>query len=496
MAIQLLRLQGDGVELIYNPKEVDLAVGDTLLIRERGSNRGLIVQVVELRTANYPALFQELLRLMIEQGMEFTPELLSFLADKPEPRNLNVALAKVRRLHFPTGAWGAWNGWIPTRDVIIEPIPYKDLKASCIPNPLHPVEIGLTGDGEKCAVDGRALEKVNLIVGAKGTGKSYLAKVLLLELIKHGAPCVVFDLNREYVELPDVIPLRVGLDLKLDVYQFGLEPLLTLLRHFGLPEVSAIYFCNRLTGILEGVDRIRASGGRPPFIGIRQLIQLAEEGEYAPSETVNLAIRARLELIQKTGLLAASPDEATSFPERYQRIRGGGALIIDISHLSSPVRYAFLQAMVEILREICEGEIRHGTDRFPFVFFEEAHLYLPANTIGWLVSRARHLGLTTFFITNMISGLDETVLRQVDNLFVFHLPFEEDVRYLGKCGLVDQDTLSAFVKHLPDRHALLIGNMTNLYPIIVRVKELRGVRTAGETRHFFPRRPVPVPLPL
>ncbi len=496
MAVQLFRIKGDEVELIYNPKEVDLSVGDSLVIRERTGNRGLIAQIVEFRTASYPALFKELFQLMVEEGLGFPPELLSLLAERPEPRNLNIALAKVRRIFRERGVFEIWNGWIPTRDVVIELIPYKELKNSCMPKPFYPLELGFTGDGEGFCVEGRALEKVNLIVGAKGTGKSYLAKVLLLELVRHGAPCIVFDLNQEYVYLPGVICLRVGVDLKLDVYQFGLEPLLILLRRFGLPEVSAMYFCNRLIGILEEVDRIRASRGRPPFIGIRQLIQLAEEGEYSPSEAVNLAIRARLELIKKIGLLAERPEEATVFLELYRRIREGGALIVDISHLSSPVRYAFLQAMVEILREICEIEIRSGTNRFPFVFFEEAHLYLPANTIGWLVSRARHLGLTTFFITNMIGGLDEAVLRQVDNLFVFRLPFDEDVQYLGKCGLVDEDTLQAFVKHLPNQHALFVGNITNLYPVIVKVKELKGIKAAGETRHFFPKGQVQVPLPM
>jgi DNA helicase HerA-like ATPase len=35
-------------------------------------------------------------------------------------------------------------------------------------------------EGKEFSPDGRALEKVNVIVGAKGSGKSHLAKVILL----------------------------------------------------------------------------------------------------------------------------------------------------------------------------------------------------------------------------------------------------------------------------------------------------------------------------
>jgi hypothetical protein len=119
---------------------------------------------------------------------------------------------------------------------------------------------------------------------------------------------------------------------------------------------------------------------------------------------------------------AENPDESTSMQLEYDKIRQGGALVIDISSLTNLSRQGFVQAIIDILREVCEREIQRGTGRFPFVFFEEAHLYISRNTIGYIVTRSRHLGMTCFFVTNMVGGLDETVLRQVDNLFLLHLP--------------------------------------------------------------------------
>lgn len=506
MSIQVNQVRGDMIELIFNPKEVDLHVGENLLLRERSGDRGLIAQIIEFRTATYPSFIQEQLLLALEDapGQRLPNHLFRYLAEFPltdmdrEMRNLNIALAKIRKL--AGSRWDRWDGWIPTRDVEIERVDHQELMANCIADYGNQLEIGQTLDGGHFSIEGQALEKVNVITGVKGSGKSYLAKVLLLELIERGAPCIVFDLNKEYIHLPrhevgqdgqakrGIIVLRAGEggNLKMGIEEFGLEPLLTMLNKFGLPEVSALYFENRLFKLLEEAKRLR-EGGRKIFIGIDQLIQLAEEGEFAENEVVNNAIRSRLLAVKNTGVFASSPLEAISIPKQYQKIRDGGALVIDISGLGNLARFGFVQSIVEIIKEICEREIGQGTNRFPFVFFEEAHLYVSRNTIGYIVTRSRHLGITSFFITNMINGLDEAVLRQMDNLFIMHLPFDDDVKHIGKSALIDQETMESFVKRLRNYHALVIGEVTHQYPIIIRVKELRGINTAGETKFFFKR---------
>jgi hypothetical protein len=51
--------------------------------------------------------------------------------------------------------------------------------------------------------------------------------------------------------------------------------------------------------------------------------------------------------------------------------------------------------------------------------------------------------------------------------------------------MVDQETMGSFVKRLRRHHALILGDVTRQYPVIVRVKELKGIHTAGETQYFF-----------
>ena len=506
MSIQVSQVKGDVVELIFNPREEDLRVGETLRIQERDSGEGLVVQVIAFRMVTYPALIQEQLELVIGNAQPLSRELLTYLSeaqetlqefDASEARNLKIALTKIRKL---TGrSWDQWDGWIPIRDVEVTRISDQELFANCIDDLGNPLHLGQTLRGEPFFIEGHYLEKVNVITGVKGAGKSYLSKVMLLELINAGAPCVVFDLNKEYIHLPKhevdpatgqvrhrgIIHLKAGDNLKLGVRQFGLSPLVTMLTRFGLPDVSAMYFENRMARLFEEAWHMERQGRTPPFIGIQHLIDMAEELEFSQNEGVSAAIRSRLEAARNTGVFAEHANEATSLQAEYDKIRQGGALVVDISSLTNLSRQGFVQAIIDIIREICERELQRGTGRFPFVFFEEAHLYISHNTIGYIVTRSRHLGITCFFVTNMIGGLDETVLRQVDNLFLLYLPFDDDVRHISKSAMTDQETMASFVKRLRRHHALILGDVTRQYPVIIKIKELKGIHTAGETQYFF-----------
>jgi hypothetical protein len=512
MSIQVNQVKGDIVELIFNPREEDLRVGETLRIQDRNTSEGLVVQVVAFRMVTYPSLIQEQLQLAIGNTQSLSPEILTYLSEAQgslqelepsEVRNLKVAISKIRKL---TGhRWDQWDGWIPTRDVEVSRISDQELFDNCIDDLGNPLHLGETLRGQPFTIEGHYLEKVNVITGVKGAGKSHLSKVVLLELIKAGAPCVVFDLNKEYIHLPPhdldavsgqvrrrgILHLKAGENLKLGVRQFGLSPLVTMLTKFGLPEVSAMHFENRMSRLLQEAWSMEQQNRQVPFIGIQHLLEMADDLEFSPNEVVSAAIRSRLEAARNTGVFAERPDEATSLQAEYDKIRQGGALVIDISSLTNLSRQGFVQAIIDILREICEREIQRGTSRFPFVFFEEAHLYINRNTIGYIVTRSRHLGMTCFFVTNMVNGLDETVLRQVDNLFLLNLPFDDDVRHIGKSAIIDQETMSSFVKRLRRHHALVLGDVSRQYPMIIKVKELKGIRTAGETQYFFKPKTVP-----
>jgi hypothetical protein len=101
MNIQIKQIKGDIVELLFNPKEVDLRVGENLSLREKGSNRGLIVQIIEFRTITYPSLLAEMMDLIAEDPLAPTVSLPKPLAGQeglPEMSNLKLAIAKIRKV--------------------------------------------------------------------------------------------------------------------------------------------------------------------------------------------------------------------------------------------------------------------------------------------------------------------------------------------------------------------------------------------------------------
>jgi hypothetical protein len=511
--VQVYRIEGDLIELLFYPHELDLRVGETLTLRERDSGRSVIAQVIAFRSASYPSLVQEqMLNLLGPEPLD--APLLDAIGYRlivqsgengrsMEMGNIKVALAKIRKT-VPAGSqhWEGWDGWIPARDADIFRTRDEEVFANATRNLGHPLSLGWTLAGHSFEVEGQDLEKVNVITGVKGSGKSHLAKVILLQLIEQGAPCLVFDINREYIHLPKaeidprsgeilrrgIVHLEAGGNFRLGVRQFGLAPLMTLLQRYGLPEVSSLYLENRLARLWEEAEAMEAQGRSVPYMGLDQLIQMAEENEFgggSSATVINHAIRSRLDALKNTHIFARSASEAASLGKAYRQVRGGGALVIDMSALSNLAREGFVQAIIELIKDLCLWEIDHDTHRFPFIFFEEAHLYVSRRSIDYIVTRARHLGITSFFVTNMIHGLDEAVLRQADNLFLLRVPFDDDVRHVSRGAATDYETMAAFVRRLRERHALAIGNVTAHYPLIFAVDPLEGVNTAGETRYFF-----------
>ena len=60
---------------------------------------------------------------------------------------------------------------------------------------------------------------------------------------------------------------------------------------------------------------------------------------------------------------------------------------------------------------------------YPIVRFRQAESLSPIMSVQVRLRRDR------FNVSNMIHGLDETILRQADNLFLLHIPCEDDVRH-------------------------------------------------------------------
>ena len=99
MNVQIRQIKGDIVELVFNPKEEDLRVGETLSLREKSGGRGLIIQVIEFSTVTYPSLLVEMLQLVTGDPRARTLNLIDLYQPAlPEEGNLKLAIAKIRKV--------------------------------------------------------------------------------------------------------------------------------------------------------------------------------------------------------------------------------------------------------------------------------------------------------------------------------------------------------------------------------------------------------------
>jgi len=504
--MRLYQITGDEAVFLYDHTQEDPPrIGDSYCIREFGGQNSLIAQVVALETFNYPSFGEVLMRQVMEEtyGAEHV-QTFAAPANAPQVENLGLARAKVRRRQDEDGTWAIWNGWLPSRNVEISKVADEDLFTRCdLLHPNHPLVIGSTLDGRNFAIAGRSIEKVNVITSLKGMGKSHLAKVIMLELIRQGMACVVFDLNREYVRLPrleqnesgqitnpGVIVLSASRNFRVTIEGFGRRAFIRLFEQFNPTENTRNQFELRVNRAFEQLAQLddanqRAPAGqaRPsPFFNIDYIRGLFP-APPATNEAIWRAIMDRLEAIEALNLFAETAQEGESFVESYNRCaEAGGALVIDLAPLVSGfARETFVGATLDMIEEVAAT-----STRLPFVFFEEAHLYTSGERISNLVTRARHLGISSTFITNMVTQLNETVMRQVDNLFLLYLPHKDDVRHVAKSATTDEETISAFAQRIEMHHALIVGTATHYYPIVFRVATPEGIDMAGETRYAFP----------
>ncbi|HEU0292388.1 MAG TPA: hypothetical protein VFR47_06610, partial [Anaerolineales bacterium] len=189
--VQIRRIESDLAELFFNPREVDLRVGETLTLRERESSRSVIVQIIAFRSASYPALAREQMESLIDLPfaeeealkiqMQIGPNDPQFV---DELGNIKLALAKIRKTvpaHDNGHArWENWDGWIPARDVEVIRTDDDEVFANATRSLGHDLRLGRTLTGEDFYIEGQDLEKVNVITGVKGSGKCVASGTLIL----------------------------------------------------------------------------------------------------------------------------------------------------------------------------------------------------------------------------------------------------------------------------------------------------------------------------
>ena len=478
--------------MIASPREQAL-VGDYLVASE--PKRSLVLQVYDERYLDVEGIEEEIAREEVlsasAPGVTSDPAELATISTLI--RDMRILLCKARGT-ISGGRLTPRANWTPSRtSSTVRRLMVEDLAGAVAPLGVRDIRLG-TVDGESAfgipaeALDGR----ITVITGRKESGKSHLAKILLRGLLANGAYSVVFDLNDEYgtvgqredgsdaAEGRRVKAMRPGRELKFSLASVGLRAISSLLSHsLEMPGTSLREFV-KIWDQLDSRDELSLAS-------LESAIQ-----QWRCNEFVRDALFARYHTIASCGLFTDSPHQQFDLQDFFTLNRAGGALVVSLGGVSPLNRKMVVELMLSKLVELLERR------KIPpvFLFAEEAHLYLRDTYWEDLITRMRHFGVFTVFVTNQPDAIDQRIYRQVDNIFLYSFSNDSDLAMVSQASMADADTVKAIVRTLPPRMCLLLGYAVRNLPVVVSVDSLDSPAT-GLTRRFFGEtleaRPEPVP---
>lgn len=482
--MKLYKKEGNVVQVLSFPNE-NFEKGDYLLIEDGEAGRSLIVQIIDVQFANVPGVLEELLRSLPEGGEILQGEDVDPLEIAPHItyiQDAKLLICKIRAT-LNNGNLIPSSSWLPSRSQsIIRHLPIPSLLKLARVEGKRPILLGETKENSALIIDATALDgKLNIITGKKGTGKSHLSKLLITSLLQYGATVVVLDLNGEYTGLgiasdgrknayhDKVHVLTPGENFRVALSQLHLNELMSILIHaLHLPGTSAREF-------------------RRIWLSLKQrgCLTLHELGEairnWQCNQNVKDALFSRYYAMLSSGFFTDNAAEASGLEEALLKAgREGGAVIINLKNTSTMDRQIVVEYLLGKLVEMLTGWRLKAV----FLFAEEAHLYLRETYWDDIVTRMRHFGIFTTFITNQPDSIRENIYRQADNVFLFNFTNENDLEVVSRAARVDAETVKSIARELPPRHCLVLGKAVEDFPIVVKVKTL-DVKTLGETRLFF-----------
>ncbi|UCH31346.1 MAG: ATP-binding protein [Candidatus Bathyarchaeota archaeon] len=480
--MRLYKKEGSTIQIISFPSE-RVNKGDYLVIADSSTGKGIIVQVVEIQYANIPGFLEELLRSCNDdysiQGEDVDPFEMSnhirYIQDA------HLLICKIRAVYSNKGPVFA-SSLLPSRSrAKIKKISTERLFAQKKPNIKYLANLGETTEKNQLEVDIRALDgSLNIITGKKGTGKSHISKLLTLSLVSQGAPVVILDLNSEYTGLgqdsdgkpnrfhKQIHILTPGHNLKVTLKQLKLGVMTSILVNaLNLPGTSAREF-RRIWRFLE-------QNGNLTMQDLGSAIK-----SWKCNQHVRDALFSRYYTILGSGLFTDDPMQAISLEDSLKKSRVGGAVVIDLRDTSTIDRLIVVEYVLGKIVEL----LSRWKLKAIFLFAEEAHLYLRETYWDDIVTRMRHFGVFTTFITNQPDTIRENIYRQADNLFLFNFTNEHDLETISRASKVDAETIKSIAHDLPLHHCVVLGNIVNDFPIVVKVRKL-DVYAKGHTRLFF-----------
>jgi hypothetical protein len=478
--LKIVEKIGTDISLLALPSE-EIYVSDYISIEDEERKGQLIVQVYEEQYLDHLGTVEDMVRDEVlkatVEGVESDPLEISGISYIL--RDMRLLKCKIRG-SVDNNQFTSNVVWLPSRvKARLRKLRISELMKLAEISHSRPIPLGEVREREILTISAESLDgKLNVITGRKESGKSHLAKLISAELVRFGAYVFIFDLNNEYGGLAwnrdgspsrnaeKTIVLSPGSSMLFTLPYLGLSAVLGILTHvLDIPGASLREFI-RMWKLLE--SQMKLSMRR-----LGDTIQTARCNEF-----IRDALQSRFYTMVSSGLF--SDEKSFMIEDIFSRMPTGGLVIISLGRVSPLVRRIIVEIFLGKLVELLEKK------KIPpiFLFAEEAHLYLRETYWDDIVTRMRHFGIFTTFITNQPDAIGDGIFRQVDNIFLFNFTNDTDLEKIARISMVDTDTVKSIVRTLPQRSCLTLGRAVSNLPIVVEVTQTE-TRSLGETRLFF-----------
>jgi hypothetical protein len=481
-------LSKNGNELIMLAMKTDIASkGDYLIIEDEKSKRKMIVQIYDEEYLSSQSLIEDIVKdeVVTASSIENLHDPLNIGNISKIIRDARVFRAKIRAAIDLSGKLSSDVTWLPSRVYSnVRRLRISELDMLIERRGVFPIPIGKArGDNEDFEVYAEDLDgKLNIITGKKESGKSHLSKILVKTLVQHGAFVIVFDLNNEYGGLAwnsdgspspiheQIMVLEQGYGLRFSLAYCGKSAMYNMLKNaLDMPSASLREFF-RIWDYLEN----------------KQTLEVEAFGNAINTWNINELVRdaliSRYHVIQSSRLFSNNRNEdgIIKFEDVISKKRKGTAIVISMGKATSIARRMIVELVLSKLIDLLEKVVIPPI----FLFAEEAHLYVRDTYWEDIITRMRHFGIYTTFITNQPDAIGDGIYRQVDNIFLFNFTNDTDLDKISKVSLADNETIRSIVRTLPQRYCLSIGKVVCDLPIVVKTAPAE-VLTLGETKKFF-----------
>ena len=482
--MKLYRKEGTVLQVLSFPNE-NVEKGDYLLVEDADAGKALIAQVIDVQFAAIPGVLEELLRTLPDGGEPIQGEDIDPLEIAPHItyiQDASLLICKIRAT-LENEMLTPSSSWLPSRSQsTIKKLSVPALMKLAKVDGKLPIILGGTKDSSLLTIDASAIDgTLNIITGKKGCGKSHLSKLLMVNLVGYKAAVVVFDLNGEYSSLgmtndgkrnmyyDKIYALAPGQNFKVALEQLHLNVVMGILVHaLHLPGTSAREF-RRLWKQLK-------ESGKLTLSALGEAIRNLNCNQH-----VRDALASRFHSLINSGFFTDNLAESALLEECLMKAKDqGGAIIVNLKNTSNIDR----QIVVEYVLGKLVDSLQSWKLKATFLFAEEAHLYLRETYWDDIVTRMRHFGIFTTFITNQPDTIKDGIYRQADNIFLFNFTNEHDLEVVSRAARVDAETVKCIARDLPPHHCLTLGRVVHDFPMVTRVRTL-DLKTMGETRLFF-----------